>query len=63
MAGFMGQKGTMIVCGDAGEAFGDSMYETVCYVGGNIADLGTDAEEALASDEDARFIDGCWHGI
>jgi glutamate synthase domain-containing protein 3 len=57
MAGFMGQKGAMIICGDAGEAFGDSMYETVCYVGGNIADLGTDAEEASASEEDARFID------
>ena len=43
MAGFMGQKGTMIVCGDAGEAFADSMYETVCFVGGNVAGLGTDA--------------------
>jgi glutamate synthase domain-containing protein 3 len=43
MAGFMGQKGKLIVCGDTGEAFGDSMYATVCYVGGNIANLGTDA--------------------
>ena len=25
MAGFMAQKGTLIVCGDAGEAFADSM--------------------------------------
>jgi len=43
MAGFMAQKGTLIVCGDAGEAFADSMYATVCYVGGKIANLGTDA--------------------
>ena len=43
MAGFMAQKGTLIVCGDAGEAFADSMYSTVCFVGGAIADLGTDA--------------------
>ncbi|CAN5704385.1 GXGXG domain-containing protein [soil metagenome] len=43
MAGFMGQKGTIIVCGDTGEAFADSMYETVCFVGGQIADLGNDA--------------------
>lgn len=57
MAGFMAQKGTMIVCGDAGEAFGDSMYETVCYVGGSIADLGTDAEEVVASEKDAALVD------
>ncbi len=36
MAGFMAQKGTLIVCGDAGEAFADSMYATVCYVGGDL---------------------------
>jgi glutamate synthase domain-containing protein 3 len=57
MAGFMAQKGVMIVCGDAGEAFGDSMYETVCYVGGSAAGLGTDAEEAPASEEDAAFLE------
>jgi len=43
MAGFMGQKGTIIVCGDTGDAFADSMYETVCFVGGRIAELGNDA--------------------
>ena len=43
MAGFMAQKGTLIVCGNTGEAFADSMYATVCYVGGEIANLGTDA--------------------
>ena len=43
MAGFMAQKGILIVCGDTGDAFADSMYETVCYVGGSVASLGTDA--------------------
>ena len=43
MAGFMGQKGTLIVCGDTGAGFADSMYETVCFVGGEIEEIGTDA--------------------
>ncbi len=57
MAGFMGQKGTIIVCGDTGEAFGDSMYETVCFVGGRIAELGTDAITEKPNPQDAEFID------
>jgi len=57
MAGFMAQKGTLIVCGDTGEAFGDSLYETVCFVGGHIAELGTDAVMAPVSAEDAAFLD------
>jgi glutamate synthase domain-containing protein 3 len=42
MTGFMMQRGTIIVCGDAGEALADSMYEGVVYVGGRIAELGND---------------------
>jgi methylamine---glutamate N-methyltransferase subunit B len=57
MAGFMGQKGTIIVCGDTGEAFGDSMYETLCFVGGRIAELGTDAVTDKPNPQDAEFID------
>jgi len=57
MAGFMAQKGTLIVCGDGGEAFGDSMYETVCYVGGKIANLGTDAVIEQLSPGDAESLD------
>jgi methylamine---glutamate N-methyltransferase subunit B len=57
MAGFMGQKGTIIVCGDTGEGFGDSMYETVCFVGGRIAELGTDAVAEKLSAQDAEFVD------
>ncbi|HWC00058.1 MAG TPA: hypothetical protein VG672_25295 [Bryobacteraceae bacterium] len=62
MAGFMGQKGTLVVCGDAGEAFGDSMYATVCFVGGRIAELGTDAVQAELTSEDIALLEtslGC----
>src|SRR5947199_1959911 len=57
MAGFMGQKGSIIVCGDAGEAFADSMYATTCFVGGRIAELGTDAVASAPDGEEAAFLD------
>jgi glutamate synthase domain-containing protein 3 len=57
MSGFMGQGGKMIICGDAAEALGDSMYETICFVGGEIADLGNDAILAESTDEDKQFLD------
>ena len=44
-AGFMGQAGTLLVCGDAGPHLGDSLYEAVLYVGGKIDSLGADAEQ------------------
>ena len=56
MSGFMGQKGALIVCGDAGEGFADSMYETVCYVGGKADDLGNDAVVADLSPDDIDFL-------
>jgi glutamate synthase domain-containing protein 3 len=57
MSGFMGQKGTMIICGDTGEAFADSMYETVCFVGGTIAELGNDAIVEQPSPEEIEYLD------
>src|SRR5262249_31722632 len=57
MAGFMAQKGALIVCGDGGEAFADSMYETVCFVGGRIAELGTDAVVEAPTQEEAASLD------
>lgn len=57
MAGFMGQKGTIIVCGDTGAAFGDSMYQTECYVGGAIGELGNDAVLADLTAEDRAFLE------
>jgi len=54
MSAFMAQAGTLVVGGDAGEALGDSLYETVIYVGGNIKSLGADAKvvELTADDLD-----------
>jgi glutamate synthase domain-containing protein 3 len=57
MTGFMGQKGTIVVCGNAAEGFADSMYETVCYVGGEIADLGNDAVVSAPEPGDIAFLD------
>ncbi|MEM1343626.1 MAG: protein glxC [Pseudomonadota bacterium] len=42
MAAFMGQAGRMVVLGDAGEGFGDSLYEARLYVRGTVAALGAD---------------------
>jgi glutamate synthase domain-containing protein 3 len=56
MAGFMGQGGTIIVCGDTGDAFADSMYETICYVGGEIRELGNDAVLETPSIEDQAML-------
>jgi methylamine---glutamate N-methyltransferase subunit B len=56
MAGFMMQKGRIIICGDAGEALADSMYEGVVFIGGQIADLGNDAVlEEPTEDEQAAL--------
>ena len=41
---FMAQAGRMVICGDAGDALGDSLYEAVLYVRGNIKTLGSDAQ-------------------
>jgi glutamate synthase domain-containing protein 3 len=42
MSAFMGQAGRLVVCGDAGEALGDSLYEARIYVRGSVASLGAD---------------------
>jgi glutamate synthase domain-containing protein 3 len=41
----MAQRGCLVVCGDAGEALGDSIYETHVYVRGRVASLGADCVE------------------
>lgn len=45
MSAFMGQAGRLVVCGDAGQHFGDSIYEAVLYVRGRVASLGSDCVE------------------
>jgi glutamate synthase domain-containing protein 3 len=51
MSAFLAQKGTLVICGDAGEALGDSIYEAHVYVRGKAADLGADCIEKEMRDE------------
>jgi methylamine---glutamate N-methyltransferase subunit B len=41
----MAQRGNLVVCGDAGEALGDSIYEARLYVKGRVENLGADCIE------------------
>jgi glutamate synthase domain-containing protein 3 len=51
MGSFMGQRGRLVVCGDAGEALGDSIYEARLYVRGAVAGLGADCVEKELREE------------
>jgi methylamine---glutamate N-methyltransferase subunit B len=45
MSAFMAQTGALVVCGDAGEALGDSIYEARLYIRGKVESLGADCIE------------------
>ena len=47
----MAQRGTLVVCGDAGPDLGDSIYEARVYVRGDVAGLGADCIEKEMRDE------------
>ena len=51
MSAFMAQRGCLVVCGDAGEALGDSIYEARLYVRGTVRSLGADCVEKEVRDE------------
>jgi len=53
---FMAQAGRMVICGDAGDALGDSIYEAVLYVRGNIKTLGSDAQIEPMSQADLDTV-------
>ncbi|MDR3157517.1 MAG: protein glxC [Zoogloeaceae bacterium] len=53
---FMAQAGRMVICGDAGDALGDSLYEAVLYVKGNIKSLGADARIEPLTEADIAAI-------
>lgn len=55
---FMAQAGHMVVCGDAGEGLGDSLYEAVLYVRGKIRGFGADAQEEPMSEDDYKTLSG-----
>jgi glutamate synthase domain-containing protein 3 len=56
LSAFMAQAGTMVVCGDAAAALGDSLYEAVIYVAGKIHSLGADAREEEMTDKDRAKV-------
>ncbi len=45
LSAFMAQTGNLVVLGDAGEALGDSIYESHLYVRGKVHGLGADCVE------------------
>jgi glutamate synthase domain-containing protein 3 len=51
MSAFMAQRGRLVVCGDAGDALGDSLYEARLYVRGEVASLGADCVEKRVREE------------
>ena len=51
---FMAQAGRIVICGDAGDALGDSLYEAVIYVRGKVRSLGADARFEPMTDADLR---------
>ncbi len=58
MSAFMAQTGAIVVLGDAGEALGDSMYETHIYVRGTVAGLGADVIEKELRDVHLQEVAG-----
>jgi glutamate synthase domain-containing protein 3 len=56
MSCFMAQAGTLLVCGNAGEALGDSIYETVIYIAGIPKSLGVDCIEKKITKIDIKKI-------
>jgi glutamate synthase domain-containing protein 3 len=58
MSAFMGQKGTLVVLGDAGEALGDSLYEARLFVRGSVKSLGADCVEKDMRPEHLELLRG-----
>jgi glutamate synthase domain-containing protein 3 len=58
MSAFMAQAGNLVVCGDAGEALGDSIYEARIFVRGRAADLGADCVEKEMRAEHRSILAG-----
>jgi glutamate synthase domain-containing protein 3 len=56
MSAFMAQSGRLLVCGDAGEALGDSIYEARIYVRGEVTSLGADCVEKDLRDEHRQEV-------
>src|SRR4051794_5888824 len=55
---FMAQAGRIVICGDAGDALGDSLYEAVIYVRGEVKSLGADARFKTMTPADYEAVAG-----
>ncbi len=53
---FMAQAGNMLICGNAGDALGDSLYEAVIYLRGKVRSLGADAQEQKMTQNDLNKV-------
>lgn len=58
MSAFMAQAGHLVVCGDAGAGLGDSLYEAVIFVRGNLHGLGADCVEKDLTPAHHERLDG-----
>jgi len=56
MSCFMAQAGNLVVCGDADEALGDSLYEARIFVRGQVKGLGADCIEKPMEDEHLNVL-------
>ena len=53
---FMAQAGRLVVCGEAAENLGDSLYEAVIYVRGQVKSLGADAQFEPMTEADYQAV-------
>jgi len=58
MSAFMAQLGNLVICGDAGEALGDSIYEAKLFVRGKVESLGADCVEKEMGPEHLETLAG-----
>src|ERR1700744_4814568 len=58
MSAFMAQSGNLVVCGDAGDALGDSIYEARLFVRGAVKSLGADCVEKEMRPEHIEILTG-----
>jgi glutamate synthase domain-containing protein 3 len=56
LSAFMAQTGRLVVCGDAGDALGDSIYEARLYVRGEVGSLGADCVQKELRDEHVQEV-------
>jgi glutamate synthase domain-containing protein 3 len=57
MSAFMAQKGRLVICGDADEDLGDSIYEAIIFLRGKTGGLGSDCVEKDMTAEHAATLE------